>query len=78
LAQVIAIGGLLPSTRFVASKVLFASLLVAGAALAQTSGGVFKGEVRDASSAIIPHAKISIRSNDNGTEAVAESNGEGL
>jgi len=58
--------------------VLFASLLVAGAALAQTSGGVFKGEVRDASNAIIPHAKISIRSNDNGTEAIAESNGEGL
>ena len=65
-------------TQFSIPKRLFAGLLVAGAALAQTSGGVFRGEVRDASSAIIPQAKISIRSNDNGTEAIAESNGEGL
>ena len=47
-------------------------------ALAQTSGGVFRGEVRDASSAVVPQAKLLIRSLDNGTETSAESNAEGL
>jgi hypothetical protein len=58
--------------------VLFAGLLGTSAALAQTSGGVFRGEIRDASGAVITQAKISIRSSDNGTESISESNDDGL
>jgi len=65
-------------TRLIATQLLLASLLVASAALGQTSGGVFRGSVRDASNTVILHAKISIRSNETGTEAIAESNSEGL
>ena len=46
--------------------------------LGQVSGGAFRGEVRDASKAVVPQTKILIRSNDNGMEIVAESNGDGL
>ena len=52
--------------------------LLAGTAAAQISGGVFRGEVRDATKALVPHAKILIHSNDTGVEFSAESNGEGL
>ena len=45
---------------------------------AQISGGVFRGEVRDPSKAIVPQAKVVIRSNDNGMQVIAESNGDGL
>jgi hypothetical protein len=61
-----------------AGKLLITGALIASAAEAQTSGGVFRGEVRDPSSAIVPRAKVVIRSNDNGTQVVAESNGDGL
>ena len=61
-----------------ARKLLVTGALIAGVADAQTSGGVFRGEVRDPSNAIVPQAKVVIRSNDNGTEVIAESNGDGL
>jgi hypothetical protein len=63
--------------RFLAALLLFASCL-AGIAQAQTSGGAFRGEVRDTSAGIVPQSKILIRSVDTGIEIVAESNGEGL
>ncbi|MCU1340239.1 MAG: TonB-dependent hemoglobin/transferrin/lactoferrin receptor family protein [Bryobacterales bacterium] len=63
---------------FIAARVLVAGIMVRGVILAQTSGGVFRGEVRDGSKAVIPQAKITIRSKDNGTEAITESNGDGL
>ena len=50
------------------SSAFFTGFLLASTALAQTSGGVFRGEVRDASSAVVPQAKLLIRSLDNGTE----------
>jgi hypothetical protein len=71
-------GGLLRIRPRIATQLLFASFLVASAALAQTSGGVFRGSVRDASSAVIAQATISIRSSDNGTKVTTESNSEGL
>ena len=46
--------------------------------IAQISGGVFRGEVRDASDAVVRHAKILIRSVESGEEVIAESNGEGI
>lgn len=46
--------------------------------LAQVSGGAFRGEVRDASDAVIPQARILIRSTDTGVEISAEANGDGL
>ncbi len=52
--------------------------LLAGTARAQISGGVFRGEVRDASQALVPHARILVRSNDTGVEILTESNGDGL
>ena len=45
---------------------------------AQTSGGAFRGEVRDASAAVVPGAAIQIRSTDTGGEIVTESNEDGL
>ncbi len=59
-------------------KLFVTGALIAGFANAQTSGGVFRGEVRDPASAIVPLAQITIRSNETGTEFVAESNGDGL
>jgi hypothetical protein len=61
-----------------ARKLFVAGALIASLANAQTSGGVFRGEVRDPSSAIVPQAKVLIRSNDSGVQVVAESNGDGL
>jgi hypothetical protein len=62
----------IPRTLFVVAA------LIASAAEAQTSGGWFRGEVRDPSGAIVPQAKVVIRSNDNGLQVIAESNGYGL
>ena len=62
----------------IAKKLFGIAALLASVANAQTSGGVFRGEVRDPSSAIVPHASIVIRSNEAGTRTVAESNGDGL
>src|SRR5690349_8553547 len=59
-------------------RFLFAVLLVATPAAAQISGGAFRGEIRDESSAAMPQAKISIRSQETGFEVIAESNGDGL
>ncbi len=64
--------------RTSAGKLVLAGALIAISAHAETSGGVFRGQVRDPSSAIVPKAEIVIRSNDNGTEVLAESNGDGL
>ena len=48
------------------------NLVVAGflvsTTLGQVSGGAFRGEVRDASNAVVPQTKILIRSNDNGMQ----------
>jgi hypothetical protein len=60
------------------NRLLSAGFLVAGVAVAQISGGAFRGEVRDPSNAVVPRAKIQIRSAANGMEAVAESDGQGL
>ena len=62
----------IPSRLFVTGALL---TCVAGA---QTSGGVFRGEVHDPSHALVPHAKVVIRSNDTGIEVNTESNGDGL
>jgi hypothetical protein len=61
-----------------ARKLLVTGALIAGIAHAQTSGGVFRGEVRDPSGAIVPRAKVVIRSNDSGTQVSMESNSDGL
>lgn len=53
-------------------------LLGASAAMSQISGGAFRGEVRDPSNSVVRQARISIRSNDSGTETLAESNSDGL
>ncbi len=58
--------------------ILVATCLFAGTVAAQISGGVFRGEVRDASQALVPQAKILVRSNDTGVEILAESNNDGL
>ncbi len=58
--------------------ILVVACLLAATAAAQISGGVFRGEVRDASQALVPQAKILIRSNDTGVEIFAESNNDGL
>src|SRR4051794_11265106 len=47
-------------------------------ALAQISGGAFRGEIHDESRAVMPRVKIAIRSSATGLEVVAESNTEGL
>src|ERR1700693_1178168 len=52
--------------------------LIATPALAQISGGAFRGEIRDESTAIVPQAKVTIRSIETGVEVVSESNGDGL
>ncbi len=58
---------------------LFACVcLLTGALKAQSTGGVFRGEVRDPSDAIVSQAKIVFRSQDTGAEVFAESNSEGL
>src|ERR1700722_13364260 len=57
---------------------LFVAGLLAHPVSAQISGGVFRGEVRDATQAMIPHARILIRSNDTGVESFAEANADGL
>ena len=59
-------------------KSFVAGVLGASAAISQISGGAFRGEVRDPSSAVVRQARISIRSNDSGTETIAESNADGL
>src|SRR4051812_50228140 len=59
-----------------ALSVLAATLLSAGA-WAQTSDGIFQGEVRDSSKARIPQAGIVIRSVDKGTEIRATSTSDG-
>ncbi len=66
--------------RFVArvEYALAAACLLAAAATAQTTGGAFRGEVHDASGAVVPWTKILIHSQDTGADVFAESNGEGL
>ncbi len=57
---------------------LAAAGILAAAAMAQTTGGVFRGEVRDASGAAVPSARIEFHSTATGLTVVAESNGQGL
>lgn len=59
-------------------KLFLLGFLTAGAAVAQISGGAFRGEVRDSSNAVVPRTQISIRSIDNGMEIAAESNEYGM
>ena len=71
------LGGLTADTCK-AEKLLFILLLFGSAIFSQTSGGVFTGEVRDSSQAAVPQARVIIRSNDNGMQVYAESNGDGI
>jgi hypothetical protein len=57
---------------------LLIGFLASQAVIAQTTGGVFRGEVRDVSNAVVPEAKILIQSVDSGEKVILESNGEGL
>jgi hypothetical protein len=59
-------------------RLFLAVPLVLTPALAQISGGAFRGEIHDESHAVMPQAKITIHSNETGLEVVAETNGEGL
>ena len=59
-------------------RLLLTVSLIATPALAQISGGAFRGEIRDESTAVVPGAKVTIRSSETGVEIVTESNGEGL
>jgi len=59
-------------------RLLLTVSLIAAPALAQISGGAFRGEIRDESHAVLPQAKITIRSKETGLEVIAESNGDGL
>ena len=59
-------------------RLLLTVSLIATPALAQISGGAFRGEIRDESSAIVPQARITIQSRETGVEVVTESNGDGL
>jgi hypothetical protein len=65
---------------FLSSATRWALLISVGTGivLAQISGGMFRGEVRDPSKAVIPQASISIRSNDTGVEIQVVSNRDGL
>src|SRR5580704_1713189 len=59
-------------------RLLLAVSWIAVPALAQISGGAFRGEIHDESNAVMPHVKVTIRSNETGLEVIAESNGDGL
>ncbi len=54
------------------------AVMATGVAAAQTSGGSFRGNVRDSSGAFIPGARIVIRALESGVETATESNDEGL
>src|SRR6185312_4013414 len=47
-------------------------------ATAQTSGGAFRGVVKDATNAAVPLARVSVQSVENGEKVIMESNGDGL
>ena len=66
-----------PSTVLV-RRLLFTVFLIATPALAQISGGAFRGDVRDESNGVMSHVRVSIRSRETGLEVVTESNTEGL
>jgi hypothetical protein len=59
-------------------RLLLTVPLIGTPALAQISGGAFRGEIRDQSTAIVAQAKVTIRSSETGLEVVTESNGDGL
>jgi Carboxypeptidase regulatory-like domain/TonB-dependent Receptor Plug Domain/TonB dependent receptor len=59
-------------------RCLLIGILASQAVTAQVSGGVFRGEVRDASNAVVQQAKIQVRSVESGAQVVMESNGDGL
>jgi hypothetical protein len=62
----------------IALRSLLMVSLATGAGIAQTSGGMFRGEVRDPSNAVVQQATILIQSTDNGTQAPVTSNEKGL
>src|SRR3569833_3124786 len=64
--------------RLVITLRLAAAGLLAGSVMAQTTGGVFRGEIRDATEAVVPHARIEFHSAVTGLSVTAESNGQGL
>lgn len=59
-------------------RCIFTMVFLAGAARAQVTGGVFRGEVKDPSGAVVDSAKIVIQSQDTGAEFATESNADGL
>ncbi|HEU5022237.1 MAG TPA: TonB-dependent receptor [Bryobacteraceae bacterium] len=56
---------------------LAAAGLLAAAAMAQTTGGVFRGEVRDATGAMVPQARVEFHSAARGLTLAVESNRRG-
>jgi hypothetical protein len=64
--------------RLVITAGLAAAGLMAAAAMAQTTGGVFRGEIRDGTGAVVPHVPIEFHSAVTGLTVTAESNGHGL
>src|SRR5580700_1841870 len=60
------------------SRLLIIGALAWQALTAQSPGGMFRGEVHDASDAVVPKAKILIRSSEQGPGVLLESNGKGL
>src|ERR1700733_9526405 len=59
-------------------RLILITFLLQQAATAQIPGGIFRGEVRDASNAVAPRAKVVIRSSEQGPAVLLESNGDGL
>ena len=70
---------LFPQRLILIAFVFLAQLFfVQETATAQIPGGIFRGEVRDASNAVVPRARVVIRSSEQGRAVLLESNGEGL
>jgi hypothetical protein len=66
-----------PSFHF-AQRLFLIAFLASAAATAQSPGGMFRGEVRDASNAVVPTARVIVRSSEQGPGVVLQSNAEGL
>ncbi|HVW10065.1 MAG TPA: carboxypeptidase regulatory-like domain-containing protein [Bryobacteraceae bacterium] len=64
--------------RIPTKSCLAACCILAASAMAQTGGGVFRGEVRDASGAMVSSVRIEFHSTTTGLTLAAESNDRGL
>lgn len=61
-----------------AVKLMLLGCIASNLGWAQTSGGVFRGEIRDPSGSAVAHVRIEILSNDSGVKSMAESSSEGI